>query len=138
VRRRRRLAAGAATVAALTAALLGTAAPAQAAGTVHGCPSGAVCIYPRGAGWNGGNPSVEMWSYGPHNLSNQYGHHYVLNNQHDDGGFPVIAILCKGYDGKDCSGPTYYQYSRDSTKGVSWGNPDLTPINSVILTVFSP
>lgn len=123
-----------------TAALvLAGAGPSQAAGsTIHGCPSGAVCVYPQNAGWNGDRPSLEFWSYGPHNLSNQYGHHYVLNNQTDDGGFPAIAILCKGYNGANCTGTTYYQYSRSSAKGVSWGNPDLTPINSIVLTVSGP
>jgi hypothetical protein len=134
----RRAAAVTAVAASLTGVVLATAAPAQAASTVHGCPSGAVCVYPQNAGWNGDRPSLEFWSYGPHNLSNQYGNHYVLDNQTDDGGFPAIAILCKGYNGADCSGPTYYQYSRSSTEGVSWGNPDLTPIDSIVLSVFGP
>ncbi len=135
----RRIAVGvAAAVAGLASAVIGTAVPAQAAGAVHGCPSGAVCVYPENAGWNGNSPSIELWSYGPHNLSDQFGHHYVLNNQVDDGGFPAIAMLCKAYNGKDCTGPTYYQYGRSSKKGVSWGDPDLTPIDSVVLTVSGP
>ncbi|MCW2755872.1 MAG: hypothetical protein JWQ32_3283 [Marmoricola sp.] len=118
---------------------IGIETPAQAATAVHGCPSGAFCIYPQNAGWNGDRPSVELWSYGPHNLSNEYGHHYVLNNQYNDPqGNPVIAVLCTGVNGTGCSGATYYQYSRSTSAGVSWGNPDLTPINSVILTVFGP
>jgi hypothetical protein len=28
---------------------------------------------PRGAGWNNDRPSDVYWSYGDHNLSNQYG-----------------------------------------------------------------
>lgn len=113
-------------------------APAEAAGAVHGCPSGAFCIYPQNAGWNGDRPSLEFFSYGPHNLSNQVGNHYVLNNQYDDGGFPVIAILCKGYNGSGDEVATYYQYSRSTKQGVSWGNPNLTPVNSILLTVFGP
>ncbi len=56
--------------------------PAQAAGaTIHGCPSGAVCIYPQNAGWNNDKPSFEFFSYGAHNLSNQVGRHYVLSTE---------------------------------------------------------
>jgi hypothetical protein len=32
-------------------------AAAVAGGTYEGCPYGAVCIYPRDAGWNNGKPS---------------------------------------------------------------------------------
>lgn len=46
----------------------------------HGCPRGAVCIYP-GAGWNGGNPTYVFWSYGVHLIYNQYGQHRIYNNQ---------------------------------------------------------
>jgi hypothetical protein len=128
----------AAAAALLIGALVGFAAPAQAA-TVHGCPHGAVCIYPQNAGWNNDHPSVTMYSYGAHNLSNQIGNHYVLNNQYDDGGFPVIAVLCYGYNGTNCDDNlTIYQWDRSTARGVSWNNYNLTPINSVILSVFGP
>ena len=51
-------------------------------GTYEGCPYGAVCIYPQNAGWNNGQPSDFFYSYGAHNLSNQYGTHVVFNNQY--------------------------------------------------------
>ena len=50
-------------------------------GTYQGCPSGAVCIYPQDAGWNNGHPSDSYYSYGPHNLVNQFGTHRIFNNQ---------------------------------------------------------
>ncbi|MEO5876005.1 MAG: hypothetical protein ABIQ26_13490 [Streptosporangiaceae bacterium] len=95
------------------------ATPAQAAGSIQGCPSGAVCIYP-GAGWNGGNPSHRFYSYGPHNLSNVYGQHRIFNNQ--TGG--ATMRTCTGYDGVGCEG---YLHA-----GVHFDR-DLTPINSITL-----
>lgn len=62
----------------------------------------------------------------------------MLDNRTDDGGLPVTAMLCKGCNGKDRGGPTSYQYGRSPTKGGSWGDPDLTPIDSVVLTVSGP
>ena|SRR5437588_7095751 len=94
---------------------------AQAAGTAEGCPSGAVCIYPQDAGWNGGHPSLFFYSYGAHNLSNQYGHHYVFNNQ--TGGAKMRS--CTGYNGTGC-GSGYLPAG-------TYDNPDLTPINSITL-----
>ena len=70
----------------------------QAASSLHGCPSGAVCIYPQDAGYNGDRPSDVYWSYGPHKLYNQYGTHMVVNNQY--GG--ALATLCTGSDGTGC------------------------------------
>jgi hypothetical protein len=67
---------------------------AEAAGTAHGYPYGAVCVYPQNAGWNGDRPSLTYWSYGAHNLSNQYGTHRIFNNQY--GGAEVEA--CFGYN----------------------------------------
>lgn len=108
-------------VAALTATTATGAQAAQAAGTVHGCPSGAFCIYPQDAGWNGDRPSHAFYSYGAHNLSGQVGNHIIFNNQ--TGG--AWARTCTGYNGTgDCQG---------------WMAPgdnfvkDLTPINSILL-----
>lgn len=103
----------------LTSALL--APPAQAAGTSHGCPYGAVCLYPQNAGWNGDHPSASYWSYGPHNLSNQYGTHRVFNNQY--GGALVEA--CYGYGGR--GGGTLLLGT-----GVAY-DYGLTPVNSLVL-----
>lgn len=63
--------------AAISAATLGlallilTPSAAQAAGTVHGCGYGFVCVYPQDKGWNGDHPSYAWQTYGAHNLSNQ-------------------------------------------------------------------
>ncbi len=77
----------------LSQALL--APSAEAAGPAHGCPYGAVCVYPQNRGWNGDRPSLKYWSYGSHNLSHQYGTHRIFNNQY--GGAKIEA--CFGYNG---------------------------------------
>ncbi|HIZ35591.1 MAG TPA: hypothetical protein H9815_07415 [Candidatus Ruania gallistercoris] len=87
-------------------------------GDRHGCPAGAVCIYP-GDGWNGGNPSHVFWSYGVHRIYNQYGDHLIYNNQTDD----AVVDICYGADGTDCAYiPADYALTFN-----------LTPINSVSL-----
>ncbi|NUV67258.1 MULTISPECIES: hypothetical protein [unclassified Streptomyces] len=97
----------------------GTASAAQAAGTIHGCPSGYVCLYP-GAGWNGDKPSHKFYKYGTHKIYDQYGKKRWFNNQ--TGG--AKAYRCKGSNGTNCGGNqragTYYDH-------------DFTPINSVKL-----
>ncbi|MFE6838118.1 hypothetical protein ACFVFI_25215 [Streptomyces sp. NPDC057705] len=84
-----------------------------------GCPEGAVCIYPQNQ-----NPAVKpthvFYSYGAHNLNNQFGNHWVLNNQY--GG--ATANLCTGSNGAGCGGPIA------AKTGVY---ADLTPINSIRL-----
>ncbi|MEU6314905.1 hypothetical protein [Streptomyces sp. NPDC047014] len=99
-------------------ALSGTV-QAQPADAWAGCPDGAVCIYPQNQ-----NPAVKpthiFYSYGAHNLSNQFGNHWVLNNQY--GG--ATANLCTGYNGAGCGGTIA------AGTGVY---ADLTPINSVRL-----
>jgi hypothetical protein len=84
-----------------------------------GCPDGAVCVYPRDQN-PAVSPSLIFYSYGPHNLSNQYGNHWVLNNQ--TGG--ATAALCTGYNGSGCGGRIGAQ------RGVY---ADLGPINSITL-----
>jgi hypothetical protein len=118
--------------AALTAAALAATAlsgglvqPATASSsTVHGCPSGYVCIYPQSAGWNGDVPQLKYVDYGAYNLSNMVGNHYVLNNQ--TGGASVG--LCTQYGGASCS-----YHAQDWS-----GNVDLTPINSVDVATAMP
>ncbi|AYV31608.1 hypothetical protein HET69_10855 [Streptomyces sp. CJ_13] len=99
-------------------ALSGTAG-AQPADVWAGCPDGAVCIYPQDQ-----NPAVKpsniYYSYGAHNLSNQFGRHWVLNNQY--GG--ASASLCTGSGGRGCGNPIA------QGTGVY---ADLTPINSITL-----
>ncbi|MWA01714.1 hypothetical protein F8568_015290 [Actinomadura sp. LD22] len=86
----------------------------------HTCPDGAVCVYPEGADPAGSNPTYVFKKYGAHNLRNQFGNHWVLNNQY--GG--ATASLCKGANGVDCGRPIA------AKTGV---NANLTPINSITL-----
>ncbi|MEU2062450.1 hypothetical protein [Streptomyces sp. NPDC013455] len=112
----------AATTAMAIGALALTGTPAQAsttAGTVHGCPSGAFCIYPQNAGWNNDRPSYVYWS-GVYNLDNQIGNHTVFNNQTDG----WVVDLCIGSDGNDCR---WYMIEG------AYSTLDLTSINSVVL-----
>lgn len=118
----------------LTAAV---ATPAFASAKVHGCPSGAVCVYPRNAGWNGGHPERGgvYFSYGAHNLHDQLGYHYVLNNQYIDNrsGWPMVSLMT-GYNGSGKASDVL-----DPVDGIglrkngSWVNFNLTPINSLYL-----
>ena len=94
---------------------------AEAVGPAHGCPYGAVCVYPQNKGWNIDRPSLTYWSYGPHNLSNQYGTHRIFNNQY--GGAEVEA--CFGYNGT--GGGTLLLGA-----GVAFDD-NLTPVNSLVL-----
>jgi len=86
----------------------------------HGCPAGAVCIYP-GSGWNNDKPSNVYWSYGVHKLYNQYGTHMVDNHQY--GGATVS--FCKGSNGTNCG---------STMRGWTHGKRYLTPINSIKLS----
>ncbi|GHG61742.1 hypothetical protein [Streptomyces griseocarneus] len=108
-------------VAAATASVMavGTADARPAGDPWAGCPYGAVCIYPQNQS-PAVSPSHVFWSYGPHNLSNQYGWHWVLNNQ--SGG--AHARLCTGYNGTGCN------YDMAAQNGV-WA--DLGPVNSITL-----
>jgi hypothetical protein len=80
------------------------------------CASGNVCLYPGDDG--AGNP-LTYYRYGAYNLSNQYGYHYIVNNQTGGAAFR----LCFGYNGQRCGarlGPGSYL-------------ANLTPINSIVL-----
>ncbi len=111
-----------ATAATAVVAMGGAAQAAPATNTTqYGCPSGAVCIYGQGVyPPDNPHPTNVYYSYGAHNLSNQIGAHYVLNNQY--GG--ASTSLCTNYGGTGCvytlpqDGAVYY---------------DLTPINSITL-----
>ncbi|MEU2396130.1 hypothetical protein [Streptomyces sp. NPDC007369] len=113
-----RSAAAFATAAAAVLAL-GGAADARPADEWAGCPYGSVCIYPENQ-----NPAVKpthvFTRYGAHNLSNQFGNHWVLNNQY--GG--ATARLCTGFNGVGCGAPI------GEGRGVY---ANLTPINSITL-----
>ncbi|MCF1600340.1 hypothetical protein [Streptomyces muensis] len=129
MRKLRMALAGGTAAVALGAGLLVGAGPAAAGGagadgvraaaTVHGCPSGAVCIYP-GPSWNNDKPSHTYWSRGVHKLYDQYDKHRVFNNQTD--GWTVQ--MCKGGNGTGCGdkmGPGWYI------------DQNLTPINSIYI-----
>ena len=106
---------------ATVAVVAATASSAEAAGTVHGCPSGYVCVYPQSRGWNGDRPSLRFYTYRAHNLSNQFGIHRVFNNQY--GG--AWAWMCRGYNGTGgLAGTLGAGYFYDF---------NLTPINSIEL-----
>jgi hypothetical protein len=109
----------------LTGAVLAAAGPAEAASTFHGCPAGAVCVY-NGASLSSGVESGGMyWSYGAHNLHNQFGDHAVINNQ--TGG--AWLTFCGGGNG---TGP--WLGSEAPNTAYPPYDVDLTPVNSIILT----
>ena len=95
----------------------------RAAGTVHGCPLGYVCVYPQNKGLNGDHPSLFFYTYGAHNLSNQFGNHYIINNQ--TGG--AWQWECYGYNGTR----GWFTGSNPSSVPLQ---VNLTPINSIVLT----
>ncbi|MEV7778310.1 hypothetical protein [Kitasatospora sp. NPDC088351] len=117
----RRILHAAAALALATAAitvLTVTGAQAADGGSWENCPHGAVCVYPQDSPAT--TPTDVFWSYGAHNLSNQHGNHWVLNNQ--SGG--AHAHLCTGYNGTGCG------YDIPAQNGV---HADLGPINSITL-----
>jgi hypothetical protein len=102
-------------------AMSGVAQAKPADGDYQGCPYGAVCIYGRDVNpWADPHPTNVYWSYGAHNLSNQYGDHWIVNNQY--GGASMST--CTGYNGVGCHVALEAQYSQHF---------DLTPINSITL-----
>lgn len=118
--RLRRAAASAGAAVALTATMAGTAhaddAPSAEGSPHNGCPYGAVCIYTP-AGDANGTPEHVYWSYGRHQLYNEFGPHYVTNNQ--SGGANVVSFG---------GGDLYF----DLTAGTgTWIN--LTTIDSIVL-----
>ena len=115
--------ASAAAIAAGVVLALTTGTASASSFTQEGCPSGAVCIYPQNAGWNGGHPEANgiFYSYGPHNLSGQQGIHDVYNNQ--TGG--ATATLNWGYNGANA-----HDVVKDDTV---FTNANLTPVNSITL-----
>lgn len=97
-----------------------TADPGAAGEDNFGCPYGAVCLY-EGHSWNNNTPEHIYWSYGVHQLENEFGPHRIYNNQ--SGG--ASATYCDGVDGTDCIEPF------DRFVLVDIG--DITPVNSVKL-----
>ncbi len=87
----------------------------------HGCPAGYVCIYPQNAGWNGDHPSLKYYNYGVYQLHNQFGTHYLFNNQTSG----AWVWLCTDWNGNNRAG----RYASPALYVVN-----LTPINSIRLT----
>lgn len=115
------------------ALLSGGTANAASGPTVHGCPYGAVCVYPAGTGWNGDSPKYEFFSYAGHNIFNEFGTNRVLDNQY--GGHAVG--LCAGSDGT--GGPVFESSSTEGSTAyfpVYW-DANLYPVNSLDLRPFS-
>ncbi|QQM40286.1 hypothetical protein JEQ17_12940 [Streptomyces liliifuscus] len=100
-----------------------TAGPASASSndSAYGCPYGAVCIYNNADPNSGIQSGGVYWAYGPHNLSNQFGNHYVMNNQY--GG--AWVELCTGYNGTGRGKSIIFA-------GYGFVE-DLSPINSIAL-----
>jgi hypothetical protein len=121
VRRIIRLVAGVAVASIAAALTLGAPIAAHAVDTLHGCPPGYVCLYPQDAGWNNDTPSDKWYDYGTYQLSNQYGYHFILNNQTGGAGLR----LCNGWNGEACPWSV--------TAGDS-ARLDFTPLNSIRLT----
>ncbi|MER8011856.1 MULTISPECIES: hypothetical protein [unclassified Streptomyces] len=110
-----------ATAATAVVAMSGAAQAAPADDSWDGCPYGAVCIYGQGVEpTDNPHPTNVYYSYGAHNLSNQFGNHWVYNNQY--GG--ASMSLCKGYNGTNCGTPIPEGYAVYA---------DLGPINSITL-----
>ncbi|GGW88540.1 hypothetical protein [Streptomyces lomondensis] len=97
----------------------GSANATQAAATIHGCPSGAVCLYPDDS-WSGDKPTYKFYSYGAHKIYNQYGMKRIFNNQ--TGG--AIARNCYDSAGKDCGG---------IQRAGTYADYNYTPYNSILL-----
>ncbi|MFE6865787.1 hypothetical protein ACFVFS_04460 [Kitasatospora sp. NPDC057692] len=106
-------------IAAAAATTMGTTGAQAADGPWDGCPYGAVCIYPQDSDTSR-PPTDIFYSYGAHNLHNQVGNHWVLNNQ--SGG--AHAHLCTGSNGTGCG---------EDLAAETGVYADLTPINSITL-----
>lgn len=88
------------------AATMGSAAAtegsASAQGPLHGCPAGAVCTY-TDQGWTTNTPDHSFWSYGAHDLPEDLGYKWVVNNQ--TGGATVTP--CWNLGGTSCGYPLH-------------------------------
>lgn len=100
----------------------------------HGCPYGAVCIYPANTGWNGDRPKYAFYSYAGHNISNEYGTHRVADNQY--GAHSVGE--CAGYNGTGGLANVYGVIADGAPRyaPVYWDG-NLTPVNSFDLRPYS-
>lgn len=99
----------------------------------HGCPYGAVCVYPTGTTFNTGPETTNgiFYSYGAHNLHSQYGYHLVYNNQYNERGLVAGLTFCRAYNGWGgmVSGAVM------NHRGW-WAPVYLTPVNSITLWLY--
>jgi hypothetical protein len=79
-------------------------------------------MYPH-AGWNNNHPSLIFWTYGSHNLSNQFGAHRLFNNQT----LGAVVYTCEGYNGTKCNG----LYGPGQSVDLNF-----TPIDSIFLQLL--
>lgn len=116
-------------IAAATAALIAVgviAAPAQAGTSPKwGCPGGAVCMYDTQDHWLNDTPDHVWYSYGYHALTDEYGPHWVFNNQYATSAGRAGAYACKAAKASSCT----LRIAMDD-----WESFDATPINYIRLT----
>lgn len=121
MQRPRRVALGAVAAAAFSATTIGVAQADEhdpGGKPWNGCPAGAVCLYSP-AGYESGNPEHVYWSYGEHALHNEFGSHWILNNQ--TGGAKVSVW----YD--------YHDHHAFTVPAGAAAERDFTPFNSISL-----
>jgi hypothetical protein len=98
----------------------------------HGCPYGAVCIYPQNKGFNNGDWTYAFYSFAGHNIYNQVGTHRIVDNQY---GSHYVGLCAKAngkggfvpYDGHTIRGEGSTSYS------PKYWDADLRPVNSLDL-----
>lgn len=85
------------------------------------CPSGYACVYSSWGEFLDDTPEHRYYYYGTYQFSNEYGDHWIWNNQ--TGG--AMVHLCRNYNGTNCDVHlSQFQYKR----------VNLTPYNSIKLT----
>jgi len=105
---------------------VGTVPPSPSAtgGTIDNCPSGYVCLY-SDPGWST-NTVEHMWkAYGYHALTDEYGTHWILNNQYATSAGRPGAFACTSTTASSCT---------VSVPMGQWRRLDITPVNEVRLT----
>lgn len=109
-------------------------APLATGPSYHGCPYGAVCVYPANTGWNGDHPKYFFYSYAGHNIYGEYGTHRIADNQY--GGH--AAGLCAGSNGTGgyANGPNLLGEGSSHYNPLYW-DENLTPVNSLDLRPYS-
>lgn len=116
------------------AAAFGGTASAASGPSYHGCPYGAVCVYPANTGWNNNHPKYEFFSYAGHNIYDEYGTHRVADNQY--GGHAWGA--CAGSNGTGGLANTGgIEAAGSSDYNPEYWDVNLTKVNSFDLRPLS-